>query len=98
MGCYMAPLDHDSIEKMLTVWTRSKAIPEEAQAIAVIGTALREYFFYGKEVFEDKREMLQKLVEDMSIQNWVEDSTFPSYQKLCDDFWESSKHVCLDDN
>lgn len=93
--CFLAPLDHDSIEKMLMVWTRSKSIPEEAQCIAVIGTALREYFFYGKEIFEEKREMLKKLVDEMELQNWIEDSTFPSYAHLEDQFWKSSEQVDL---
>jgi len=93
MACYLAPLEHESIEKMLTVWNRSKSIPKEAQAIAVIGTALREYFFYGRPIFEEKRKMFMELVEKMEIQNWVEDSTFPTYQSLADQFWQSSAHL-----
>jgi len=88
--CYLAPLEHDSIEKMLTVWKRSKSIPKEAQAMAVISTALREYFFYGKTKFEEKRLMLQNLVVKMDLTNWIEDSTFPTYKDLEDQFWRSS--------
>jgi hypothetical protein len=96
-GCFMPPLDHDSIEKMLMVWTRSKSIPNEAQCIAVIGTAVREYFFYGKTVFEEKRALLQNLVERMNLENWVENSTFPTYDDLVKQFWDSSKHVVISD-
>jgi hypothetical protein len=59
LGCMVAPLDHDSIEKMLMVWNRSKSVTEEAQGISVISTALREYFFYGKETYNDKLIMLR---------------------------------------
>jgi hypothetical protein len=39
--------------------------------------------------------MLKKLVDEMELQNWVEDSTFPSYAHLEDQFWKSSEHVDL---
>jgi uncharacterized membrane protein YbaN (DUF454 family) len=97
LDCHLAPLDHESIEKMLMVWNRSKSIPEEAQCIAVISTALREYFFYGRDVFEEKRKLLIKLVSDMGITNWVEDATFPTYTQLYDSFISASKHCTIFD-
>lgn len=93
MGCYLAPLEHDSIEKMLTVWTRSKSIPAEAQSIAVIGTAVQEYFFYGRSIFEDKREMLQELVKTMGLDNWVQEATFPTFDDLKQRFFSSSEGI-----
>lgn len=95
LNCYMAPLDHDSIERMLTVWVRSKVITVECQGIAVISTALREYFFYGRDIFEKKRLMFIKLVNDLGWEAWVEESTFPSYEFLRDQFVDSSKNCIL---
>jgi hypothetical protein len=92
LGCMMAPLDHDSIEKMLTVWNRSKAVTEEYQGMAVISTALREYFFYGETTFSEKRKMLQNLVKELNWEDWIEESTFPSYTSLCEQFKRSSKY------
>lgn len=92
LGCMMAPLDHESIEKMLTVWNRSKAVTEEYQGMAVISTALREYFFYGEAIFLEKREMLQNLVKELEWGDWIEESTFPTYASLCEQFKRSSKY------
>jgi hypothetical protein len=92
LGCMLAPLDHDSIEKMLMVWNRSKAVTEEAQGIDVISTALREYFFYGKEIYLNKMDMFKKLVHDLDWEDWVTESTFPSYEELKTGFIKSSRH------
>jgi hypothetical protein len=88
----VAPLDHDSIEKMLMVWNRSKSVTAEAQGISVISTALREYFFYGEDVFKVKLSMFKQLVKDLKWDIWVEESTFPSFEELCDSFKRSSRH------
>jgi len=95
LKCYMAPIEHDSIEKSLTTWVKSKSIPREAQAIAIISTAIREYFFYGKSVFEEKREMLINIVDECELHNWVDESTFPTWNELTEQFWNSSKHIVL---
>lgn len=92
LNCMVAPLDHDSIEKMLMVWSRSKAITEEAQGVSVISTALREYFFYGRDIFEEKLLVLKQLIKDLKWDIWVEESTFPSFEELCDSFKRSSRH------
>lgn len=92
LGCMVAPLDHKSIEKMLMVWNRSKSVTEEAQGISVISTALREYFFYGREIFEEKSLMFKKLIKDLHWDLWVEDSTFPTFDELCENFKRSSRH------
>jgi hypothetical protein len=91
VGCMLAPLDHDSIEKMLMVWNASKSITKEAQGIAVISTAIREYFFYGKTEFEDKSILLKKVVNDLNWDLWVEESTFPSYNELVSAFVNNSR-------
>jgi len=95
VNAYLCPLDHDSIEKMLTIGVKSKAITEEAHAIAVISTALREYFFYGKKVFNEKRIYFQSVVVDAKINNYVTESTFPTWDELNDKFWRNSYHVKL---
>jgi hypothetical protein len=95
LKCHVAPLHHDSIEKMLMVWTKSKSVPCEVQGISVISSALSEYFFYGKEVFEEKRNLFRKLVDDLDWCVFVEDSTFPTYEELCLRFQMCSKHCAL---
>jgi len=97
LKCFLAPLEHESIEKMLTVWTRSKSIPEEAQCVAIISTALREYFFYGKDIFIEKRNMFEQLIKEEKLECWIEESTLPTWDDLVNQFWRSSKHI-LDKN
>lgn len=90
LKCRMGPLDHDSIEKMLMVWVKSKAVTEEYQGVSVICTALQEYFFYGEEIFREKRHMLVNLIEKLGWQHYVNKETFPTYDELCLRFKKSS--------
>jgi len=91
LGCYVAPLEEESIEKSLMVWTRSKAVTKEVQGIDVISSALREYFWYGEETYNEKLCLLKGLVKDLGWELWVQDSTFPTYSDLCNDFVNRSK-------
>lgn len=93
IGAYVGPLDHESINKMLMVWKRSKSISSKEQCIAVITSVVREYFWYGRATFELKKNMLQNLIPLWDLELYVQDSTFPSYEELREDFWNNSKHV-----
>jgi hypothetical protein len=88
---YCAPLDHDSIEKMLMVWVRSKTISKEEQCVAVISSALREYFFYGKEIFDQKRILLSNLIRKCELERWQEEWVLPTWPHLVDQFWKNSQ-------
>lgn len=92
---YLCPLEHDSIEKMLTMCVKSKTISPEEQAISVISTAIREYFFYGKDVYEQKWNLFQQIVIQENLTVFVDESTFPTWQELRDQFWFASRHVKL---
>jgi hypothetical protein len=85
IGYHMCPLEHDSIVKMLTRVVAS-SIPLEEQTMEVVASAVREYFHYGKDVFELKSEMLQKAVEEAGLLPYVEDHTFPSWLSLKEKF------------
>jgi hypothetical protein len=93
---YLCPLDHDSIEKMLTTCVKSKTITPEAQSIAVIATALREYFYYGKNVFEDKRKMFIEIIDRANLKSYENEFTLPTWDELYKLFWDCSKHVKLE--
>lgn len=92
INCMFAPLEHESIEKMLMVWTRSKQITEEFQGMEIIKTALREYFWYGRNVFNQKSDMLKQLVHNLQWDIWIEESTFPTFDSLLEDFQKASRH------
>lgn len=87
IGAIVGPLEHSSIDKMLTVHVDNGQISPEAHAIRVIETALREYFYYGKDIFEEKRQYFRDLVDRAGLRIWVTDSTFPEYGDLVRDFW-----------
>ncbi len=81
-GGYVAPLDHDSIEKMLMVWVRSKTISEKEQCVAVISSAVMEYAFYGSIVFEEKVKILQRMCIDLELEIYLSPTTFPTFNEL----------------
>jgi len=91
LKCFVAPLEEESIEKSLMVWTRSKSITKEVQGIDVISSALREYFWYGEKIYNEKLYLLKDLVKDLGWELWVQDSTFPTYPSLCYDFIHRSR-------
>ncbi len=91
VGAVVCPLDHSSIDKMLTSRLDEGTLDTRAHSICVIETALREYFFYGKECFEDRRKFFQKLIEECQLGAWVEKSTLPTYDQLKTDFWDRLK-------
>jgi hypothetical protein len=90
---YLCPLDHSSIDKMVTKCVASKTICREQHAIAVIATAIREYFFYGREIFEIKRQMFQGVIEENDLQLYVENSTLPTWETLKQSFDDASKDI-----
>ena len=90
---YLCPLEHESINKMLTMCVPSKTITMSHQSIEVISTALREYFFYGKKTFEIRRAMFERIIIANGLQNYVEDSTLPLWQELRDDYWRASERL-----
>jgi len=93
LNCYLAPLEHESIEKSLMTWTRSKAISKENQAVDVITSAMREYFFYGRDVYEQKSNLLKHVVDKLDLHPYVHDAVFPTYNSLIEDFVERSKQL-----
>lgn len=93
VGAFLAPLEEASIGKSLTRVVASKTVPPEQQAVDVLSAACREYFFYGKEKFLTKREMLMEVAEECELLNYVVDSTFPTWEELRETFWNNSKHV-----
>lgn len=95
VGAYVAPLDRSSIEKMLMVCVGKKNVSSRSHAIGVISTALREYFFYGREEFEQRRDLMQQVVEEADLSLYVEDSTFPTWHELFEAFWANSAGVEL---
>jgi len=89
---FLCPLEHDSIEKSLMTWVRSKSISEEEQCVAVVASAVSEYWFYGRNVFEKRRALLMQIIKDLGYERWCSESTFPTWCELQQRFWETSRY------
>jgi len=90
IGAYVCPLEHESIEKMLMVMVKSKSVPIEQQVVDVVGTALREYFWYGKQTFENKRTLLLGLLDEDCYRPYIHGGNTPTWDELYDAFWSYS--------
>lgn len=86
LGYYLAPLEHESIEKSLMVWTRSKSISPQEQLVSIIGNANQEYFFYGKEIFNQKQGILRRLIELNDLTEWLQPNTLMSWDALVEQY------------
>ena len=96
LGYYVCPIEEASIAKMLIMTIPSKTVCEEAQNIAVLSTVVREYFWYGRQVFEEKRKMCMRFASSAKLSMYVTKSTFPSWENLANAYFRASDLPCLD--
>jgi hypothetical protein len=61
----------------------------------VIATALREYFWYGKEEFETSLVKFHEIVGKANLELYDDGTIFPVWEELYSDFWSRSEHVKL---
>lgn len=90
VGAHLCPLEEDSINKSLTVWCASRTITSQEQAVATMSSASAEYFFYGKDIFEQKRAMFLEVIEEIGAGAYLEPTSFPTYQELFTRFWSGN--------
>lgn len=88
---YLAPLEEDSIIKSLTMNTESKTLCDEAHAIATLESAHSEYFFHGRQMFDTKIKMIQRLVTKCNLEVYVRDNSFPTWEQLRQRFINNSQ-------
>lgn len=84
-GIIMAPLAEESIIKSLSVCTKSRAILFEEQCAQIIYAACREYFQYGKEVFQEKRMFLDSLCYKYDLHAYLPDLQLPTFHQMYED-------------
>lgn len=81
-GRIACPLEWDSIEKMLTSCVASRSVCSEEQAMQSIRSAIGEFFQYGIDVFDDNVIKMKRIVARSGLENFVQKSTFPTYEEL----------------
>ena len=77
---FVAPLEYDSIEKMLMTWTASKTISKEEQALAVLSSAHMEMFWHGKEAFDNFNKLVMDIVAHLRLEDWMTYNVFLDYE------------------
>lgn len=87
---YTAPLDEESIFKMLCVYGRSKSITVGEQLKDIIHSAHREWWHYGQIVFEERCSMLRDVISRAELESYFVDSPLLSYDTLWENFHDVS--------
>lgn len=85
LGKYVCPIEHASIDKMMTMCVESKTISMELHAIEVMNTAVREYFWYGRKVFEMRRNLMLSFVDELDLRVYYE-REFPTWDQLVQEY------------
>jgi hypothetical protein len=79
---HMAPLDKDSIFKMLHTFTVSKVAPREQQLADILRSANQEFFMHGDEVYANAREKLMTIAKKYDIAHFLPDSALPTLSEM----------------
>jgi hypothetical protein len=88
-GTHMAPLDVTSIQKMLMVQVPSSVVSPEVQMADTMRSAMGEYFFHGKSVFEEKRALLMRAADELNLFQYT--GSFDTWDKCMDRYLDASR-------
>lgn len=92
IGHIVGPLEFNSITKMLMIGV-NQALSKEEQVVAVIRSAMQELFYHGKDVFEEWDTKLRRIVTDLELDLYFENSDRPSWYTLYERFVDSAEHL-----
>jgi hypothetical protein len=86
----MAQLEMKSIRKMLMYGLQSAAISEDQQCIEKVDSAMREFFFYGEEVYNEHSALLQSVLSESRLDHLVRLDTFRPWTRRLAEFVEDT--------
>jgi hypothetical protein len=89
---YVCPLDHDSINTMLTMCVASKSVSAQIQALSIIETAMHEYFWYGRERFEERLTFMNEVIKYYDLSVYMT-CPLPSWDSLVEQFNSYSNEI-----
>lgn len=69
LGCKVGLLSEDSIYKRLHAHLLSKELTLPMHSAQNIESSLHDWFYYGRDVFEDRREKLRKVAQECEIEH-----------------------------
>lgn len=93
---YLCPLEEASIIKSLTMWVPSGTIDRYKQTVAVVTAANNEYFFYGREKFEEKHKFFKELLTQVPYCYYTSNATLPSFDELVERWHRASCSDLID--
>lgn len=93
LEAYACPLEMASIYKSLTMWVPSGTIDAYAQMVDVIRSANSEFFFHGREIFEEHHAFFKLILEQDPYCLYVSESTLPNWEQLCERFRQASRGI-----
>jgi hypothetical protein len=79
---HYAPLEEESIHKMLTCIVSSSSVTVEEQISDILRAANLEYWFYGKTKFEEKRALFCKIIEIHGLEAFFAKDPLASWQDI----------------
>ncbi len=82
----VCPLEETSIIKNLMIGVRSDVLSVEQHALEKVSSSIREYFWYGRKIFNERRVYIRSLCEELELNLWYEPHHFPTYENLKEDF------------
>lgn len=86
LGRYVGALSEKSISKSLLIGLRSKSVTKEEQAVSIMNSALREYFFHGKEKYNWFRDLVFEAKDECNLRFYFKDAWFMPYEVLLQEY------------
>lgn len=82
LDAVVCPIDHATLDKMMTTWIPSSVLGPYAQGEEIIRNVGVEYFWYGRAVFEGKQAILREIFRETIPPDYETKKTFPTWDSL----------------
>jgi hypothetical protein len=82
LDAVVCPIVHATLDKMMTTWVPSSTIGPFAQGEEIIRNVGVEYFWYGREIFEEKQKVLKEIFKETIPDEYETVATFPTWEAL----------------
>jgi len=82
LSAYAARLEEASIWKSMLLWIPSSEDPPQKQAMDIVRAAVSEWFFYGRERYDQEVSFLRTMVHKCGLDDYVEPGIFVPWNYL----------------
>nr|UDL17009.1 MAG: nonstructural polyprotein [Bulinus globosus virus 1] len=82
LDAVVCPIVHATLDKMMTTWVPSTTLSPFAQGEEIIRNVGVEYFWYGREVFEEKQKVLRAIFAATIPSEYETPVTFQTWDSL----------------